>query len=654
MAKYKYKSWIVSAIHVGGFVWSSVMLGLNWNHNTAKNFPPNTFSSSHVVERLFNNPMDHSYIAFDANVHPFHHYLDTNSNAKYMFDVNNKCFFTGESGPEYCGMLPWQNGEILCSLTAGAKTACPEDSSINASPSYCDLKETLKTEGFKADDFETTLVNMLQDKGLALSKDKDDTANAFTFTDEHQRKVKDICHYESYMGSKVLVNEDSAFSLTSTHSVWVLWSTIWIIMALSFAMSFKNGWMFNRDRETEFYGFKTKQWNAIIDAVALIAVLVLYLVLRSYYADDAKNNYALLKPNGSFAYSLLAIIYSWVFLRTSTACNIENEDASKSNWFSGRKVDDGKPIVNETSNLTLDMSNFSNKIKADAYVQAGNGGRYLDEKLSSQNSFNENLDLQQYSDAFDQIKFSHFQMTQLWTFPFLALIVYIYDKNYEVDINVTLVFVLTMGFCILDVFSKRLVQLQEVIAMFEKTHIPADKSVMDSVDKNIFLRPSSFLVLAQVVVILVQALVYWYIYHFFVNRDDKSHNYDSNTLNFGLILQLYYSINVIMKLVRVGETMTNYVTKNASQTTYTQRSRNIFSSLKKHHVYENVCLVVLFFILYFCYMQMSSDFESSIYNNIKSCSPPDQKLTDKSCKLYYKWMNNYDMNSATGVDIATY
>lgn len=637
MSSWVESRWVATGIHTIGFVTSVILFSISWHYNSGDKHPLHTFSSAHVVEKSFHNPMDHSYIAFDANIHPYHHLSDVVGDNKFEFNVDNNCF---DTNARFCGLLPWQDGENLCKKDLDK------------------MKTVLTDEGYEpsGDD----LMHLLESKGSEYHEVR-----------EYRKKAQEICKYESYMGTKVVVNEDSAFSLTSAHSVWVLWWTIWLIMSLSCLMSVKNAWKlswgneskFTKGKFHEFFGadWTVDQWNTIFDFVIFVLLLAFFVFFRNGYGYEAENSYALLKPNGSFAYSLLALVYSWVFLRTSTACKFrpKYKETKESPNNQGENPDSYKSNFDQTPKLELDMSNFSNKIKADAYVQAGNGGRYPIEEYAFKSEFKPNLELHDYVKAHEDINFSHFQMTQLWTFPFLTLLVYIYDKNYDIDINVTLVFVLTMLYCIIDIFSKRLVQLQEMVTYFEKEqNRQIKKFTVRGSDNNIpiygfFYRPSSFLVLAQIVVILIQAMIYWYVYHFFDTPKNTftDKKFEGNFVQFQSVLTFYYIINVLFKLVRILETALKYIDPRNNDDKIS--APRLLDNLKKHHVVENVCLISLFIVLFVCWTAMINDTNKNVYQEINNCESPNMH-PDANCMVYYKWMNNYDWNSATGIAISDY
>ena len=652
---------LLTLMHVSGFIVSLVLLIISWTNITGgKNNPLHTFSSSHIIQSLFSNPMDHSYIAFDAHVHPFRRSSDLN-NFEYRFNVENKCF---RADSKFCGLLPWQNGEDVCSLPSfnGDKS-----DTLGLSKTLNKMNEVLYGAGYDPETQKTDLVDLLQAKGLTFSETDPQKMQGYLYPN-YQHKAKDICQYESYMGTRIVVNEDSAFSLTSAHSVWVLWWTVWLIMSLSFAMSLKNAWMNYWKKQNKVNNFlldwfNLDQWNTIIDYFALIIVLVLFFAMRFNYASEVQHSYALLKPNGSFAYSLLALVYSWVFLRTNTVCEIDPEVNTGS-------TGPGPAMSNfdQTPKLDLDMSNFSNKIKADAYVQAGNDGRYPITKIPFKNDF-KTLKLEDYNRVHDNMNFSHFQMTQLWTFPFLTLIFYIYDKNYETDINVTTVFVLTMLFCIIDVFSKRLFQLKEMIGKFEL------REGADETPIKWIARPSSILAFAQIVLVLIQAIIYWYVYHFFSPPDpeaERRYEYlDTQTIfHFQTFLAAYYFINLVLKVSSIfrgvfykldGVEVRNFRSDNVQDGKYFTLSgvKTGIKSLKDHHFVEIVCLITLFIVLCVSWGAMLQSTDNHLYKKtgLKTCAKVNSDLknsldgTDKNCRLSYRWMNNYDTNSGIGTDI---
>ena len=50
---------------------------------------------------------------------------------------------------------------------------------------------------------------------------------------------------------------------------------------------------------------------------------------------------------------------------------------------------------------------------------------------------------------------------------------------------------------------------------------------------------------------------------------------------------------------------------------------------------------------------MINDTNKNVYQEINECDSPNMH-PDANCMMYYKWMNNYDWNSATGIFISGY
>ena len=97
-----------------GFIFSLALLWVSFSMALSAYYAP-TFLSTHVVHGDFKNPLDHAYVAFDANLHAFQHYdnkaKETNA-MKLMYNVDNKCL--EDENAEFCGMLPWQLGKSVC------------------------------------------------------------------------------------------------------------------------------------------------------------------------------------------------------------------------------------------------------------------------------------------------------------------------------------------------------------------------------------------------------------------------------------------------------------------------------------------------------------------------------------------------------------
>ena len=110
--------------HIAGLVISFVALFMSLSMVTSNTSWTPLFLSTHVVHGDFKSPLDHSYVAFDANIHPFHHYQDISKpgSGKFVYPVDNECFVTPDADDEqktnsfFCGMLPWQEGNKLCLL----------------------------------------------------------------------------------------------------------------------------------------------------------------------------------------------------------------------------------------------------------------------------------------------------------------------------------------------------------------------------------------------------------------------------------------------------------------------------------------------------------------------------------------------------------
>ena len=580
-----------------GFIFSSALLWVSFSMALSAYYAP-TFLSTHVVHGEFKNPLDHAYVAFDANLHAFQHYdnKDKETNAmKLLYNVDNKCL--EDENAEFCGMLPWQLGNSVC---------------LSASETV--FEDALKKAGYDAlDTTDKAIVkDLFEARGLiATSSNTDSTELVKT---HYKQKSEQICQYESYNGAKLVLNEDSAYSLNSAHSVWVLWTTVWSIAFLSFGMTLKNKYaqMYNKT-ETQY----------IIDFALLFVVLLVYLLEFVLYGTNMPDDKALLRPNGSFVYSFVAIIYSWLFLRHSTSCDAADESVQDV-ALDGMTARLGfatpmKPTANskpDMPRLQLDMTNFSKKTKTDAYMQAGKNGRNV---LSAPLSHGVEISLNDYTKAAKKMHCSHFQLTQLWIVPLLLLVIFIYDKNFAIDIHVTVVFVLAMLFCILDVFSKKMIQLYDMLEELQ--------------DGNFHV--GFALDLVQVVFLLIQASIVWHIYNFLQMHDHEQTQFNKSVvLPWNEIIFLYFGTALIFKLGRILSALF-------------QHRIAWLRFVLKQHVYENASLFLLLIFLVVSFFD--------IYNNVgKLYGTIDCADMPESCKLLVKWGKNYDFNTLTAKNAVSY
>jgi hypothetical protein len=556
-------------LNIIGFLLSVALLWVSFSRALGNKYAP-TFLSTHVVHGEFKNPIDHAYVAFDANLHAFQHYENKDKDAgmmKLLYNVDNKCL--QDENAEFCGMLPWQLGNSLC-----------------LSASQTEFETTLKTVGYGA--LATTekeiVKDLLEAKGLITS----DSENNALLEQHYKQKSEQICQYESYNGAKLVLNEDSAYSFNSAHSVWVLWTTIWSIAFLSFGMTLKNKFVqMHREKDDTQY---------IIDFALLSVVLLAYVLEFVLYGTNMPEDKALLRPNGSFAYSLVAILYSWMFLRHSTACDAADEsDQAVGGMVNGMTARLGfaNPMIPSANakpdmpRLQLDMSNFSKKTKPDAYMQAGKDGRNV---LAAPLTLADEITLSNYQDAAKKMHCSHFQRTQLWIVPLLLLVIFIYDKNFAIDIHVTVVFVLGMLYCILDVFSKKMIQLYDML-----------RALQDGT-----LHVGYALQLVQVVFFLIQGSIVWYLYNFLQMHDHEETQFNTSVvLPWTGVIWLYFGTALIFKALRI-----------LSAAVFRDRVAWL-QSIMRNHVYENASLFVLLIFLLLCFFDMLGNV-GEIYGSLAS------------------------------------
>ena len=628
-------NWVKYAVPALGSVASLVLLIVLLADSS--NYRSLPFVSTHLVDHNIIHPLDHSYVTMDSTVHPFHRF-ESNEFFTPAVDVENKGFVKNKKGEhlKFAGMLPWQE----------STTACKIFDTSNATTAVNNFISSLSDVGYNIQASKKDIITKaLQSKNLIPRSNK---------RAHNQHMAKDVCDFETYMGNWIVFNENSSFSLTSGHSVYVFAVCIWIILFMSYTMHIKNAYKSSESRLREEKYFMDFLKSKNFDYAVLVLVLITYfLVMRNYGAEMPRNN-EIIRPNGSFAYGLLAIIYSWAFLRHSRLDqtrfkgsffgSIEEEIATadlneKPNQKpSPDEVPRGILVTpgGENSHLELNLSGFSkNKVQTNAYMQAGKHGRgeLKDGKFQLFNESTPSLNVSNYEQV--HIHYSHFQMTQLWVLPLLLLSIYIYDKNFDIDIHVTLVFVLSMIYCILDIFSRRMLEMNSILRELSSNAMPW---LIETV-----------LAVVQLLSGLVQLSIAVYLLYFLDVNHRKRDYFDIEGPNMFAILVVYFVFSLFYKLTRAVFNVLN-ATRVMPFSKEVSNKYEFFTQWLHYEYVTMFLLTILSAIVLFDLMRIKNKAFDEWWN--KDSCERDDNISNTLCKIFFKHMQSFDFNSAAYAHVA--
>lgn len=565
----------------------------------------------------------------DSTVHPFHRF-DTNLLFPDVAHVENKGFVKNPNDHlKFAGMLPWQESLIACEIiSTNNETAAVGDFISKLSDKGYDIQASKKDIITKA----------LQSKNLIPHTNK---------RGHNQHMAKDVCEFETYMGNKIVFNENSSFSLTSGHSVYVFAVCIWIILFMSYTMHIKNAYKASPSRNEGYYFMDFLKSKHFDYAVLVLVLITYFVVMRNYGAEMPRNN-EIIRPNGSFAYGLLAIIYSWAFLRHSRLDQTRyktgnNKDDNNVRAELGYLQDANGPSSSDqnvkeiATHFELNLSGFSkNKVQTNAYMQAGKNGRgeLKDGKFQLFNESTLSLNVSNYEQV--HIHYSHFQMTQLWVLPLLLLSIYIYDKNFDIDIHVTLVFVLSMIYCILDIFSRRMLEMNSILRELSSNAMPW---LIETV-----------LAVVQLLSGLVQLSIAVYLLYFLDVNHRKRDFFDMEGPNMFAILVIYFVFSLFYKLTRAVFNVLNAISDVNPFATIHGKPWTFFTQWLHYEYVTMFLLTILSAIVLFELRNIKNKAFDNWWKE-DNCEK-DDNILQPLCKIFFKHMQSFDFNSAAYAHVA--
>lgn len=385
------------------------------------------------------------------------------------------------------------------------------------------------------------------------------------------------CQMQRTNDLSLVVNDDKSFSVSSGHSQMVLLfyvSCILFIVQLFFLMSIEMV-----EKKLLDGAAKIGQKPTIVGVKKCVGLIFSLVILyhRIWYGNrEQKAGMEVSTPNGTFFYGIVSYFVVMWFAASETE---EREDEHETS-FSRRSASQMSASENDRlmnpMELNVSAFNGNNKIKTKAFLQPGKGN--YENAVAFHSDLNSNVKLTE--SAFDKKpRTSLWALTQLWVWPLLALSTLTVKGNYQLDINVTIVFAGTFVIGLIDLFERRLLELTKMYknairAAMEpdtsnriwdpstKTYVDSEKSASQndySVDYGIRLVYIVGLLLQLMLFLLVFRTAGWSFFGsdvknsagWLVGAPDwyRRHQFIDS---FTVLLSIYWLFTLIVKLLCLG------------------------------------------------------------------------------------------------------
>jgi hypothetical protein len=296
--------------------------------------------------------------------------------------------------------------------------------------------------------------------------------------------AQNACEMERSPEVDLIVNDDKTFSIASGHSQYVLMLYVAFIMfGVNILLWFDTPalqWTLTTYLNIGEYKAKKKVNNLTYPRLfVLVLVLLLAFLHRGLYRAAETTGNRLegahdAMPNGSFFYGILSLFAVMWFALIQDDVSDEEAAAANEDEFPKAEVinKNGDPYTQPSPDafdnsdqkppgFDLNVSGFSTGRKMKAFMQPGKDKGY---ELRYLNDLNKSVTLndKSYENYKCQPFYSIWALTQLWVQPLLVLSVYVVKSGYDIDINVTTIFVATFFMGLIDVFGKRLLELRRL------------------------------------------------------------------------------------------------------------------------------------------------------------------------------------------------
>ena len=308
---------------------------------------------------------------------------------------------------------------------------------------------------------------------------------------------KVACQMQRSADVDVVVNDDKSYSMSSGHSKAVLMFYVTVILfVVNLFNLFESGYWMKSEGVMMGPNFTFSKAEDVKSLKKYVAIFIFVLLVfhRGFYATQAQTmGIEAPMPNGTFFYGLLAYTAVTWFLSFH-----EVNDASSTPSVKSKSPMEMQPL-NKPMELNLAGFEGKKKLRTDAFTQPGNVPGH--KRVTDDDA---DLDLGEVSLEHYEIRPSNsvWAMVNLWVWPLIILSAFITRSNYQLDIELTVVLVGFFFIGLIELFTKRLMELKYLFAQIqEKTGVRKNESLSYGVPLVVLI--------SMVVQITTLAVVFW-------------------------------------------------------------------------------------------------------------------------------------------------
>lgn len=308
---------------------------------------------------------------------------------------------------------------------------------------------------------------------------------------------KVACQMQRSADVDVVVNDDKSYSMSSGHSKAVLMFYVTVILfVVNLFNLFESGYWMKSEGVMMGPNFTFSKAEDVKSLKKYVAIFIFVLLVfhRGFYATQAQTmGIEAPMPNGTFFYGLLAYTAVTWFLSFH-----EVNDASSTPSVKSKSPMEMQPL-NKPMELNLAGFEGKKKLRTDAFTQPGNVPGH--KRVTDDDA---DLDLGEVSLEHYEIRPSNsvWAMVNLWVWPLIILSAFITRSNYQLDIELTVVLVGFFFIGLIELFTKRLMELKYLFSRIQ------EKTIMGKYESLMYGVPLVVLI-SMVVQITTLAVVFW-------------------------------------------------------------------------------------------------------------------------------------------------
>ena len=308
---------------------------------------------------------------------------------------------------------------------------------------------------------------------------------------------KVACQMQRSADVDVVVNDDKSYSMSSGHSKAVLMFYVTVILfVVNLFNLFESGYWMKSEGVMMGPNFTFSKAEDVKSLKKYVAIFIFVLLVfhRGFYATQAQTmGIEAPMPNGTFFYGLLAYTAVTWFLSFH-----EVNDASSTPSVKSKSPMEMQPL-NKPMELNLAGFEGKKKLRTDAFTQPGNVPGH--KRVTDDDA---DLDLGEVSLEHYAVRPSNsvWAMVNLWVWPLIILSAFITRSNYQLDIELTVVLVGFFFIGLIELFTKRLMELKYLFSRIQ------EKTIMGKYESLMYGVPLVVLI-SMVVQITTLAVVFW-------------------------------------------------------------------------------------------------------------------------------------------------